>query len=224
MSQSIPVDIVESWITKIQSILKGAAQESKTQPDFWINKGMSHGIAQIESKLTTWLRHKENKNRLSSFGKKFLITKDVNLSDGRYRKLEWYQGDEFIVLAWRHGMREERGELMLEVQATKDLSKTFLVYQGNSSFDDLAALARERRDGGYTERGEPARLRGEGMDMSVSERFFVDYYPLIRYKSGERGFFLVTLHLHELTRPKPPGLAVLPNHNKSKLFPIHTQM
>jgi hypothetical protein len=39
-------------------------------------------------------------------------------------------------------MNEEAGELMLEIQETRDLSKTFLVYQGDSSFEDLAGLAR----------------------------------------------------------------------------------
>ena len=32
---------------------------------------------------------------------------------------------------------------MLEIEDTGDLSKTYLVYRGGSSFDDLAALARE---------------------------------------------------------------------------------
>lgn len=61
MTESIPVNIIEGWITELQAILKGTAQESKTQTDLWINKGMRHGIAQIGSKLTIWLRHKENR-------------------------------------------------------------------------------------------------------------------------------------------------------------------
>jgi len=40
-------------------------------------------------------------------------------------------------------MREEFGELMLEIQQVRDLSKTYLVYQGGSSYDELAGLARE---------------------------------------------------------------------------------
>ncbi len=66
----------------------------------------------------------------------------MNLSDGRHRKLEWCEDDLFVTLAWRHGMREETGELILEVQDTTDLSKTYLVYEGNLSFEDLAGLAR----------------------------------------------------------------------------------
>jgi len=40
-------------------------------------------------------------------------------------------------------MHEEIGALMLEMQDTRDLSKTFLACQSGSSFDDLAGLARE---------------------------------------------------------------------------------
>jgi hypothetical protein len=143
MTESIPVTIIEDWITELQAILKGTAQEAETQPDFWINKGMRHGIAQIGGKIATWLQHKENKDRLTRSGKKFLIVKDVNLSDGRYRKLEWYEGDLFLVLAWRHAKDAETGELMLEIQQVRDLSKTYLVYQGGLSYDELAALARQ---------------------------------------------------------------------------------
>lgn len=143
MTASIPVDIIRGWITDLQTILKGAAQESRSHADVWINKGMRHGLDQIQGRLNTWLRHQENMKTLSLSDHKFLITKDVNLSDGRYRKLEWYEGNFFLVLAWQHGKNEETGELMLEIEDTGDLSKTYLAYQGSLSYDDLAVLARE---------------------------------------------------------------------------------
>jgi len=87
MTVSIPVSLVQGWITELQAILKEAAQELKPQADHWINKGMRHGLDQITSRLDTWLRHQENVETLTRSGKKFLITKDVDLSDGRYRKL-----------------------------------------------------------------------------------------------------------------------------------------
>jgi hypothetical protein len=124
----------------MQSILKAEISEGKT--DLTLNQGMRHGLDQIQHRITTWLSHQENVQSLKRSGKKFLVTKDIDLSGGRYRKLEWYEGDLFLVLAWRHGMNEEAGELMLEIQETRDLSKTFLVYQGDSSFEDLAGLAR----------------------------------------------------------------------------------
>jgi len=143
MTESIQISVVESWISELQAILKQGSQESLTQTDLWINKGMRHGLDQIGHRITTWIRHQENREALSRSGKRFLITKDGDLSDGRYRKLEWHEGDLFLVLAWRHAKNAETGELMLEIQETRDLSKTFLVYRGHSSFDELAALARE---------------------------------------------------------------------------------
>ncbi|MGO9116637.1 MAG: hypothetical protein ACLQPD_03395 [Desulfomonilaceae bacterium] len=71
------------------------------------------------------------------------MARRVNLSGGRYRKLEWYERNYFITLVWRHAKDAARGELMLELQDTMDLSKTFLVYKGNLTFNDVAALARK---------------------------------------------------------------------------------
>ena len=91
MTESIPVSLVEGWITELQSDLKKACHEAKNHADHWINKGMRHGLDQIQRKITTWLCHQENMDILRRSGKQLLKTKDVNLSDGRYRKLEWYR-------------------------------------------------------------------------------------------------------------------------------------
>ena len=143
MTAHIPVSLVEGWIINLTSYLEQASQEAETPTDLLINKGMRHGVAQIESRLKTWRRHQKYAETLNRLGRKFLMIRRVNLSDGRYRKLEWYQDDLFVTLAWRHGMHEETGELMLEIQDTRDLSKTYLVYEGNLTFDDLAGLARK---------------------------------------------------------------------------------
>lgn len=140
MTESIPVSVVEGWINELQSILK--AEVAQTVKDLTLNQGMRHGLDQIQHRITTWLSHQENVQALKRSGGKFLITKDIDLSDGRYRKLEWYEGDLFVVLAWRHAKDATTGELMLELQDSRDLSKTYLVYEGSSSFDELAALAR----------------------------------------------------------------------------------
>lgn len=143
MTESIRVSVVEGWIADLQSILRQESTEPRTQEDLWINKGIRHGLDQIAHRIETWLRHQDNIETLVHSGKSFLMTKDVNLSRGRYRKLEWYESGLFFVLAWRHGMNEDRGELMLEIHDTVKLSKTYLVYEGCLTFDDLAALARE---------------------------------------------------------------------------------
>lgn len=141
MIETIPVSIIEGWITELQSILKAEIREGKT--DLTLNQGMRHGIDQIQHRITTWLTHQENVHALKRSGQTFLITKDVNLSRGRYRKLEWYQDNLFLVLAWLHAKDAPTGELLLEIEQVQDLSTEYLVYQGGSSFDELAALARE---------------------------------------------------------------------------------
>src|SRR5271157_4283287 len=143
MTESIPVSLIEKWITDLKAILKRAAQDAKTGPDLSVNQGMRHALDQIQHRLTTWRRHQKYVQTLNRLGRKFLMVRRVNLSEGHYRKLQWYEGNQFLTLAWRHGAREERGELMLELQHVEDLSTIYLVYGGNLSFDDLAGLARE---------------------------------------------------------------------------------
>ena len=143
MTESIPISRVEGWIHDLTSILKADVREAKTGKDFSINQGMRHGLDQIQSRLNTWRRHQKYVETLNRSGRKFLMVRRVNLSDGRYRKLEWYEGDLFITLAWRHAQGAEKGELMLEMQHVQELSTTYLVYEGSSSFDELVALARK---------------------------------------------------------------------------------
>src|SRR5271157_5416733 len=143
MTESIPISRVEGWIHDLTSILKADVREAKTGTDFSINQGMRHGLDQIQSRLNTWRSHQKYVENLNRSGRKFLVVRRVNLSDGRYRKLEWYENDLFITLAWRHAQGAERGELMLEMQHVHELSTTYLVYEGGSSFDELLRLARK---------------------------------------------------------------------------------
>jgi len=143
MTESIPISRVEGWIHDLTSILKADVREAKTGTDFSINQGMRHGLDQIQSRLNTWRSHQKYVENLNRSGRKFLVVRRVNLSDGRYRKLEWYENDLFITLAWRHAQGAERGELMLEMQHVQELSTTYLVYEGGSSFDELLGLARK---------------------------------------------------------------------------------
>ena len=143
MTESIPVSLVEDWINDLQSILKQESQEAETPTDLLINKGMRHGIAQIRGNITTWRRHQKYAETLRRSGRKFLMTRRVNLSDGSYRNLEWYQDDHFVTLAWRHAKDAETGELMLEMQDVQHLSTTYLLYKGKLSYDEMVRIARE---------------------------------------------------------------------------------
>jgi len=143
MMEVVPVSRVEGWIHDLTSILKSEVREAKTGKDFSINQGMRHGLDQIQSRLNTWRRHQKYVQTLNRLKRKFLMVRRVNLSDGRYRKLEWYENDLFITLAWRHAQGAEKGELMLEMQHVQELSTKYLVYEGGLTFDDLAPLARK---------------------------------------------------------------------------------
>ncbi len=143
MTESIPVNLIEKWIHDLTSVLKQASQKTEDSADYFLHRGMREGVSQVHYTIKTWLRHQGNVETLGWSGKKFLITKDVNLSGGRYRKLEWYEGNLFISLAWRHAQGAESGELMLEMQHVQELSTTYLIYEGDLSFDELARLARK---------------------------------------------------------------------------------
>jgi hypothetical protein len=141
MVDSIPVDLLEKWLQDLRSILKADAR--KTKNNLLIDEGMLHGLDQVQHRITTWLEHKVNRQRLRRSRKKILVTKRVTLSRGRYRKLQWYEEDHFLTLAWRHAKGALAGELTLEMQHVQELSTVYLVYLGDLSFDELADQARK---------------------------------------------------------------------------------
>jgi hypothetical protein len=107
MTESIPVSLIQGWIEELKAALSADTSEGKI--DRKQDHDMRFALHLIQDKIKTWLRHKENVENLNRSGKQFLITKNVNLSDGLLKRLEWYEGNQFITLAWRHGMHEEIG-------------------------------------------------------------------------------------------------------------------
>jgi len=143
MGESVPVILLEKWMNDLTANLKHACDERKDYADALLYQGMREGIGQVGCRLDTWCRHQKYLVTLNRLGRKFLMVRRVNLSGGRYRKLEWYEDDLFVTLAWRHARNAEEGYLMLEMQHVQELSKTYLVYKGNLTFDALAGLARQ---------------------------------------------------------------------------------
>jgi hypothetical protein len=154
MGETVPVILLEKWMNDLTSNLKHASEESKDYADSLLYQGMRDGIGQVGCRLNTWCRHQKYAQTLNRLGRKLLIVRRVNLSEGRYRKLEWYEGDLFVTLAWRHARDAEEGDLMLEMQHVQELSKTYLVYQGRLTFDDLVVLARENGLKGVRNEGD----------------------------------------------------------------------
>lgn len=53
MTTSIPVNIIEDWITELQAILKADIREGKTGTDLTLNQGVRHGLDQVQHRITT---------------------------------------------------------------------------------------------------------------------------------------------------------------------------
>ena len=142
MPQHVPVSLIEGWIDDLTSNLKRVCEKAENQNHSLVYQGMKEGALQVRCRLVTWLKHQKYVLALSRSGRKFLMVRRVNLSDGRYRTLEWYENNFLVTLVWRRESEATRGELMLELEHVEQLSKTRLMYEGDLSFDDLAALAR----------------------------------------------------------------------------------
>jgi hypothetical protein len=142
MVECVPLSLLEGWIHDLTSNIRQASEEAENI-DYFLYKGMREGIGQVGRRLNTWCRHQKYLETQRRLRREFLFVRRVNLSQGRYRNLEWYEGDLFVTLGWRHARNADRGELMLQIQNVQHLSSTFLVYDGNLTFDILAGLARE---------------------------------------------------------------------------------
>jgi len=86
------------------------------------------------------------------------------LRDGKYRLRGWNESDQFVVLVSLDGLHGDFGKLMLEVRDTRDLIKTYLLYESALSFDELAALA---TDGGL------GAVRNEGNRRESMEKVWM---------------------------------------------------
>ena len=142
MPELIPVDLIVGWIQDLRADLRARASECVIRGRMLDHVGFE--FDRLKSMIKTWQEHQENLASLAGSGKQFLIVYDAVVSDdGRLKKLKWYEGNQFITLAWRHGIKEEVGELALELEKTNDLSRACLVYGGASTYDDLAQRVRQ---------------------------------------------------------------------------------
>ena len=142
MPESIPVDLIVGWIQDLKADLRARDSECAIRGRMLDHVGFE--LDRLKSMIKTWQEHQENLASLAESGKQFLIVYDEVVSDdGRLKKLKWYEGNQFITLGWRHGIKEEVGELALELENTNDLSMVWLTYGGASTYDDLAQRVRQ---------------------------------------------------------------------------------
>jgi hypothetical protein len=97
MSIAIPEKILRRIIADFRTALESE------NTDFLQRQRMVDGLNFLEGRINTWVTHQRNVRKLKAGSLTRLVTKNVTLSRGRYRKFEWYEGKRFISLAFRWG-------------------------------------------------------------------------------------------------------------------------
>jgi hypothetical protein len=142
--QVVPKNFLSHLFRTLKDNLKPKEGEETAEREFVLRQGMVEGISLIESRISRWFAHQKNLARLAVSGKRLLVTKNVTLSEGRYRKFEWYEGTKFYSLALRWGRDQTAPEIALQVQNTANLDNEYLIYQGTDGYDDLKKASRVR--------------------------------------------------------------------------------
>lgn len=138
MSIAIPEKILRRILAEIRTAL----ESEKT--DFLQRQSMVEGLNFLEGRTNTWATHQKNFRKLKESVLPRLVTKNIMLSAGRYRKFEWYEGKRFISLAFRWGKEQPEPEIGLQIQDVNILRSEFFTYQGLLGYDDLVELAQKK--------------------------------------------------------------------------------
>jgi hypothetical protein len=139
--KAIPSALMKRILTRLRAAIKSTCTDEKSENEFSFRFGMLEGFNAVEAKLRTWTKHQENISKLKASGQKRRVTKAVTLSEGRYRKYEWYEGKKFFSLAFRWGKEQPNPEIGLEIENVDTLDYEFLVYEGDLNYDDLMRAA-----------------------------------------------------------------------------------
>lgn len=144
MTLAISEKILKRILADIRVGLEPEKTDDLSASDALQRRWMSEGLNVLEGRIDTWAAHQRNIQKLRQSRLTRLVTKNVTLSRGRYRKFEWYEGKRFIALAFRWGTEQPEPEIGLQIQDVNTLRNKFLVYQGALSYDDLVELAKRK--------------------------------------------------------------------------------
>ena len=144
MSIAIPEKILRRIVADLRSGLEPKKTDDLCGTDALQRHWMVEGLKFLEGRINTWVTHQRNVRKLKAGSLTRLVTKNVTLSSGRYRKFEWYEGKRFISLAFRWGREQPEPEIGLQIQEINTLNSKFLVYQGTLGYDDLVELAKTK--------------------------------------------------------------------------------
>lgn len=140
----IPQKIVKHVLADFRTALKSEKTNNLSDKDALLRQGMMEGLNFLEGKINAWVTHQRNVRKLKQSRLPRLVTKDITLSAGRYRKFEWYQGNRFISLAFRWGKEQPEPEIGLQIQDVNTLRSEFLVYHGALGYDHLVDLVERK--------------------------------------------------------------------------------
>jgi hypothetical protein len=142
MSTDVPKTFLKHLFQTLKAALKQDHEPAVSERDFILRQGMVEGISLIESRINTWAVHQKNETKLKASGQKRLITKEITLSEGRYRKFEWYEGRRFFSLAFRWGKDQPAAEIALQIQNINTLDSDYFTYTGSLDYDTLVNKAK----------------------------------------------------------------------------------
>jgi hypothetical protein len=138
----IPNTVLSQVFQSFKTTLKAEPDSAMPNHDFLLRQGMLEGINLVESRVNTWILHQKNRAKLAISGESRLITKEITLSKGHYRKFEWYEGIRFFSLAFRWGKDQPSPEIALQVQNTNTLDNEYFIYVGTLKYNTLVSKAR----------------------------------------------------------------------------------
>jgi hypothetical protein len=133
-----------------QALKMSREGEKQSESDFLLRQGMLEGIQVIEGRINLFTHHQKSQNKRLSKKQRRLVTKNICLSDGRYRKFEWYEGKMFYSLAFRQAKEDPIGEIALQIQETKTLDNQYFIYIKPSQvkkpldYEDLVKHAKQK--------------------------------------------------------------------------------
>jgi hypothetical protein len=139
---AIPMALLKRILNDLINNMESSCNDKSPENDFFLKRGILEGFKVVQSRVNTWATHQTNLSKLLESGKRRRVTKEITLSQGRYRKYEWYEGRKFFSLAFLWGREQPAPEIVLAIQNTDTLANEYLVYQGSLSYDNLVKEAK----------------------------------------------------------------------------------
>ena len=131
-------------LDSLKDAVKSEQRSISDKREIFHRQGMSDALSQVESRLRLWFIHQTHHAWMLGKNLKRRVVKNINISDGRYRKFEWYEGKRFYSLALRWGKDQPEAEIALQIQDINTLDNEYYVYTGDEEYNALKKKAKEK--------------------------------------------------------------------------------